>query len=100
MMEKEIKSLSRGLPKKGTVYVLGGIKANDSIDVIENVAARDEVDAILVTGLVANVFLAASGVDIGSKNLDFINSIGCTKQIGRAQRRERVMMAGVGCAVE
>ncbi len=85
LMEKEIKSLSRGLSKKGTVYVLGGIKANDSIDVIENVAARDEVDAILVTGLVANVFLAASGADLGSKNLDFINSIGCTTQIGRAR---------------
>ena len=86
LMEKEIKSLSRGFSNGGVVFVLGGIKANDSIDVIENVAARDEVDAILVTGLVANLFLTASGIDIGRKNLDFINSIGCAMETERAHK--------------
>ena len=86
LMEKEIKSLSRGFSKEGTVFVLGGIKANDSIDVIENVAARGEVEAIIVTGLVANVFLAANGIDIGRNNLEFINSIGCAMEVDRARK--------------
>ena len=86
LMEKEIKSLGRGFSKEGTVFVLGGIKANDSIDVIENVAARNEVESIIVTGLVANVFLEASGVDLGKKNSDFMNSIGCAAEIKRARK--------------
>ena len=85
LMEKEIRSLSRGFSENGAVFVLGGIKASDSIDVIENVAARDEVEAILVTGVVANVFLAANDIDLGKKNGDLIDSIGCTTQVGQAR---------------
>jgi len=85
LMEKEIRSLSRGFSENGAVFVLGGIKASDSIDVIENVAARDEVEAILVTGVVANVFLAANDIDLGKKNGELIDSIGCTTQIGQAR---------------
>jgi len=86
LMEKEIKSLSRGFSEGGAVFVLGGIKANDSIDVIENVVARDEVDFVLVTGVVANVFLAADGVNIGRKNSEFIDSIGCAIEVERAHK--------------
>ncbi|MEA1905426.1 MAG: phosphoglycerate kinase [Euryarchaeota archaeon] len=86
LMEKEIESLGRGFSKEGTVFVLGGIKANDSIDVIENVAARSEIESIIVTGLVANVFLEASGVDLGKKNSDFMNSIGCAAETKRARK--------------
>ncbi|MCK4812268.1 MAG: phosphoglycerate kinase, partial [Methanosarcinales archaeon] len=35
---------------------------------------------------VANVFLEANGVDLGKKNSDFMNSIGCAAEIGRARK--------------
>ncbi len=42
-------------------------------------------DRVLLTGVVANVALAASGVNIGKANLDFIKSQGYEDQIERAR---------------
>ena len=56
--------------------MLGGAKADDSIKVIENVLSQGSADKVLVTGVVANAFLAASGVDIGRPTFDYIKSLG------------------------
>jgi phosphoglycerate kinase len=40
---------------------------------------------VLLTGVVANVALAAAGVDIGKANLDFIKSQGYEGQIEKAR---------------
>ena len=56
--------------------MLGGTKADDSIKVIEHVLSNGKADKVLVAGLVANIFLAASGIDIGRPNLDYIKSSG------------------------
>jgi phosphoglycerate kinase len=87
VMEKEITSLDRGV-KSGEspcIFVLGGAKVDDSLTVAENVLSNGGADRVLVTGVVANVMLAASGVDIGSTNLDFIKSQGYTDQIARGK---------------
>jgi phosphoglycerate kinase len=83
VMEKEIDSLSRGLScsERPCVYVLGGAKVDDSIKVTKNVLERGCADRVLVTGVVANVFLAASGANIGSANLNFIEKQGYLGQI-------------------
>lgn len=83
VMEKEIDSLSRGLScsERPCVYVLGGAKVDDSIKVTKNVLERGCADRVLVTGVVANVFLAASGVNIGYANLNFIEKQGYSGQI-------------------
>lgn len=83
VMEKEIDSLSRGLScsERPCVYVLGGAKVDDSIKVTKNVLERGCADRVLVTGVVANVFLAASGANIGSANLNFIEKQGYSGQI-------------------
>ncbi len=87
VMEKEITSLARGLDgEKPCVYVLGGTKVDDSIRVIEHVISRGSADKILVTGVVANVFLAAKGVKIGQVNLDFIEKEGYTGEIEKARK--------------
>ncbi len=87
VMEKEIDSLNRGLScsERPCIYVLGGAKVDDSIKVTKNVLEKGCADRVLVTGVVANVFLAASGVDIGSTNLNFIEKQGYSDQISIAR---------------
>ena len=88
VMEKEIISLDRGIKggESPCIFVLGGAKVDDSLKVAENVLTKGGADRVLVTGVVANVMLAAAGVDIGKANMDFIESQGYTDQIGRAKQ--------------
>ncbi len=78
VMEKEIISLDRGIKEGGSpcIFVLGGAKVDDSLKVAENVLSNSNADRVLLTGIVGNVMLAASGVDIGKINMDFIESQG------------------------
>jgi len=87
VMEKEIDSLNKGLScnDRPCVYVLGGTKVDDSIKVTKNVLERGCADRVLVTGVVANVFLAAKGVKIGSSNMSFIEKQGYMDQIDIAR---------------
>lgn len=87
VMENEIDSLNRGLScnERPCVYVLGGTKVDDSIKVTKNVLEKGSVDRVLVTGVVANVFLAASGARIGRSNMSFIEKQGYLPQIDIAR---------------
>ncbi|WP_048902181.1 phosphoglycerate kinase [Methanohalophilus mahii] len=88
LMEKEITSLDKGIKGGGRpcIFVLGGSKVDDSLMVAENVLSNGGADRVLVTGVVANVMLAASGFDIGKANKDFIESQGYLEQIDRAKQ--------------
>ncbi|WP_048063297.1 phosphoglycerate kinase [Methanococcoides burtonii] len=87
LMEREITSLDVSL--KGSespcIFVLGGAKVDDSLKVAEHVLSSGGADRVLVTGVVANVVLAASGVDIGGPNMKFIESQGYLDQIDKAK---------------
>lgn len=87
LMEREITSLNVSL--KGSespcIFVLGGAKVDDSLKVAEHVLSSGGADRVLVTGVVANVVLAASGVDIGAPNMKFIESQGYLDQIDKAK---------------
>ncbi|WP_445474799.1 phosphoglycerate kinase [Methanococcoides methylutens] len=88
LMEREITALDKSL-KGGEcpcIFVLGGAKVDDSIKVAENVLSSGGADRVLVTGVVANVMLAASGVDIGEPNMNFIESQGYLDQIDKAKQ--------------
>jgi len=78
LMEKEVDMLTKALTtsQRPRIFMLGGTKADDSIKVIEHVLSQGSADKVLATGIVANVFLAASGVDIGRPNVDYIKSLG------------------------
>ena len=88
LMEKEIHSLSKGCyGSEGVcIYVLGGTKVDDSLKVVRHVLTNNMADKVLLTGVVANVFLAAKSVDIGKLNMDFIKSQGYADQIAQAQQ--------------
>ncbi|WP_435349548.1 phosphoglycerate kinase [Haloarchaeobius sp. HRN-SO-5] len=66
------------------VYVLGGAKVADSIDVAWNVLESGLADQVLTAGVVGNVFLLADGVDIGDASADFIYDRGYWDEIDRA----------------
>jgi len=87
VMEKEIVSLDRGVKggERPSIFVLGGAKVDDSLRVAENVLANGGADRVLLTGVVANVALAASGVNIGKANMEFIKSQGYESQIEKAR---------------
>jgi phosphoglycerate kinase len=88
VMERELKALYNALNnvKKPCIFILGGVKVDDSIMVMENVLKNGSADYILTTGLVANIFLWASGVNIGRYNKNFIERKGYCKFVKKSKK--------------
>ena len=78
VMEKELTVIGNALEnvQHPCVFALGGMKADDSITVTENVLENGTADYVLVSGLVANIFIWAAGYDIKSTNKNFIEARG------------------------
>jgi phosphoglycerate kinase len=76
VMERELKALYSAVNnvERPCVYVLGGVKVDDSITITENVLRSGSADYVLTTGLVANIFLWAAGIDIKMSNKEFIKN--------------------------
>ena len=99
LMEKEVFTLSKvfsGAPRP-VVMVLGGTKVDDSIDVARNVLDNGIADQVIVIGVVANVFLIASGYDIGKPSTQLIAQLKYQDEIGKAREilaryRDRVVI--------
>jgi len=87
LMEKEIEALNKALnnPSRPCVFVLGGAKVDDSIEITKNILEKKIADKVLLTGLVANVFLLASEIDIGKPSVDFIEKEGYLDQVDIAK---------------
>ena len=87
VMEKELTVIQDALDnvQHPCVFLLGGMKPDDSIDVMENVLSNGTADAILTTGIVANIVLWAAGVDIGQVNRDFISSRGYEDMVAKSK---------------
>ncbi len=87
VMEKELTVIQDALDnvEHPCVFLLGGMKPEDSIDVMENVLSNGTADSILTTGIVGNIVLWAAGVDIGQVNKDFIASRGYRDMVEKAK---------------
>jgi phosphoglycerate kinase len=74
IMERELKSLGKVLekPEKPCVFVLGGAKADDSLEISKYVLDNKIADYVLTGGVVGQVFLAAKGVDLGKPNMEYL----------------------------
>jgi phosphoglycerate kinase len=70
LMEKELKHLRDGLenPAKPFVVILGGSKVSDKIGVLK--ALMEKADVILIGGAMANTFLKAEGIPVGSSKVE------------------------------
>jgi phosphoglycerate kinase len=75
IMERELKSLSKVLesPEKPCIFILGGAKADDSLEISKYVLNKRITDFVLTGGVVGHVFLAARGFDLGKPNIDFLD---------------------------
>jgi phosphoglycerate kinase len=73
VMQRELDFLGKAISSGPTprIAVLGGSKAADSVAIAQNFLEKG-VEQILTGGVVANIFLIASGVDIGEPSTEFI----------------------------
>ena len=87
VMEKELTVIQNALDnvEHPCVFLLGGMKPDDSIDVMENVLSNGTADSILTTGIVGNIVLWASGADIGEVNKKFIISKGYEDMVAKSK---------------
>lgn len=76
VMEKEVKTLSKILSRnaKPNVFIFGGAKVSESFSVMKNILRKGIADSILTSGVVANIFLSASGFDIGKVNTKLLTN--------------------------
>ena len=74
IMERELKSLSKALdkPEKPCLFVMGGAKADDSLEISKYVLSNNIADMVLTGGVTSQVFLAAKGYKLGEKNMAFL----------------------------
>ena len=74
IMERELKSLSKALekPEKPSVYVMGGAKADDSLEISKYVLSKGIADYVLTGGVTGQLFLAAKGIVLGKGNMAFL----------------------------
>ena len=74
IMERELKSLSKALekPEKPCVYVMGGAKADDSLEISKYVLGKGIADYVLTGGVTGQLFLAAKGIDLGKGNMAYL----------------------------
>ncbi len=74
IMERELKSLSKVLenPEKPCVYILGGAKADDSLEISKYVLDNGIADHVLTGGVVGHVFLVAKGFSLGNPNMSLL----------------------------
>jgi len=74
IMEREFKSLSKSLekPEHPCVYVMGGAKVDDSLEISKYVLGNGIADCVLLGGVTSQLFLAAKGVNLGKKTMDFL----------------------------
>jgi len=85
VMESELDVLgSVAETPRPRVYLLGGAKVSDSIDVAWDVLESGMADQVLTAGVVGNVFMIADGVDVGDASSDFIYDQGYWDEIDRA----------------
>ncbi len=70
LMEKELTTLETVVsnPAKPSVFMFGGAKFADGIATIDRVLTNNIADDVLLTGLTANAFLKAKGLNLGEKN--------------------------------
>ncbi|MFQ6119407.1 MAG: phosphoglycerate kinase [Methanosarcinales archaeon] len=72
LMQKELEVLGAVMKgdEKPEIFVIGGAKFKDAVELIKYVLENDIADQVLLTGIVGNLFLLGRGVDLGeSKNL-------------------------------
>ncbi|UCE12849.1 MAG: phosphoglycerate kinase [Candidatus Heimdallarchaeota archaeon] len=87
IMEKEVMNLQRVInnPKKPCVFILGGIKPEDSFKVAEHVLNNNIADLILTGGAISQLLLIANGKSLGKPTMDFLEKKKLLRFLGAAE---------------
>jgi phosphoglycerate kinase len=74
IMQRELTSLSKALEETEhpCVYVMGGAKADDSLEISKYVLGKGIADYVLVGGVTSQLFLTAKGVNLGKPTMDYL----------------------------
>lgn len=74
LLYQEVSALTKVMkkPVHPAVFVLGGAKISDAFGMMEQVLANGIADTILTTGVTGEIFLIASGQDLGTGVAKFI----------------------------
>jgi len=88
LMEKELTSLEKVVhsPEKPSVFLFGGAKFADGIVTIDRLLTNKTADDVLLTGLTANAFLKAKGINLGKKNEEAFGEEGTAEVFVDIQR--------------
>ncbi|MEM2505677.1 MAG: phosphoglycerate kinase [Nitrososphaeria archaeon] len=87
IMEKEIIAIDkvRSVENRPIVYVLGGSKVKEGVEISEYVLSNNRVDYILTGGLVAQLFLYAKGINLGEVNVKILKDKGLLDLVPKAK---------------
>jgi phosphoglycerate kinase len=86
VMEAEVEALRKIYGEmEGKVFILGGSKVRDSVKIIENLLVNNVTDKILLTGLLALVFLYAKDVKLSSQVVEAIKEKGLMGEVSKAR---------------
>jgi phosphoglycerate kinase len=74
IMEREVTNLQRVIdnPEKPCIFILGGIKPEDSFKVAEYVLSNNIADSVLTGGSVSQLLLIAAGKTLGKPTREFL----------------------------
>jgi len=74
IMERELKALKKVLeaPEKPCVFIMGGAKGDDSLEIARYVLGNNIADYVLTGGVIGHIFLVAKDVDLGKPNMQFL----------------------------
>ena len=79
-------------PARPAVFVLGGLKVSDGFAVMGRVLGEGLADRVLTTGVVGEIMLTASGVDLGEPTRAFIADRDLTRYVATSAE----LLAGFG----
>ncbi len=88
IMEREVSNLQRVVdnPQKPCVFILGGVKPEDSFKVADHVLKNDIADAVLTGGVISEILLIAMGKALGTPTMDFLKNKDLLKFVDPAKK--------------
>ena len=87
VMEQEVISILNVTenPERPSVYVLGGMKAADSYQIMKQALDNKNADIILPVGIISYICLVAKGIDIGDVNMKMLSSRGLMDSVSHVR---------------
>jgi len=78
IMERELTQLNKVLenPQHPCIYVMGGAKADDSLEISKYILNNNVADKLLLGGIISQLFMAAKGINLGKGTMDFLEKKG------------------------